>query len=133
MAGTLLSVAFTNLVGSPLAQAKPLRGIFTSVCDASQLTTDQPGSHDQHQHQQLQDLVAGASVLAVLVTRTDSPSRTEAALRQMLAAAPPGLRVPLLVLTTAPDLDQGVQEWLHTLPGMVLKQSSGNLQCLQCL
>ena len=94
----------------------PLRGIFTSVCDASKLTASQAGSQASKDH--LQSTMAGASVLVLLITRADNPSHTEASLTQMLAAAPSGLTTPLLILTTASDLHRGVQQWLSTLPGI---------------
>ena len=118
IADSLLSVAFTSLLGNPVSQTKPLHGIFTSVCDASRLTASPANSQASNDH--LQTVMAGASVLVLLITRADNPSHTEAFLMQMLAAAPVGLTMPLLILTTASDLHQGVQQWLSTLPGMRL-------------
>ena len=61
--------------------------------------------------------MAGSSALVLLLTRADNPARTEASLRALLGCAPVALKVPLVLLTTAPDLDRGVQQWLQTLPG----------------
>lgn len=111
-----LSVAFTDLRGSQPARAQPLSGIFTAVCDASSLTAEQQASRSSHS-QALQDTMAGSSALVLLLTRADNPGRTEASLRALLGAAPAALKIPLVLLTTAPDLHQGVQQWLKSLPG----------------
>ena len=109
-------MAFTDLRGSQLANAQPLSGIFTTVCDASSLTADHQANRNSHSLS-LQDTMAGSSALVLLLTRADNPARTEASLRALLGSAPAALKVPLVLLTTAPDLDQGVQQWLQTLPG----------------
>lgn len=112
------SVAFTDLRGSQPARAQPLSGIFTALCDASSLTAEQQASRNSNSHSQaLQDTMAGSSALVLLLTRADNPARTEASLRALLGAAPAATKVPLVLLTTAPDLHQGVQQWLKTLPG----------------
>lgn len=113
----LLSVAFTDLMGSPVTQAKSVSGIFTSVCDASNLATAQAGGH--RDAKELQETMAAASVLVLMITRSDNPAHTEACLKAILAASPAALKVPLLLLTTAADLHQGVQQWVNTLPGKV--------------
>lgn len=61
--------------------------------------------------------MAGSSALVLLLTRADSPAHTEDSLRALLGSVPAALKVPLVLLTTAPDLHQGVQQWLQTLPG----------------
>ena len=73
--------------------------------------------------------MAGASVLVLLVTRGDNPEHTEACLKTLLTSSPPKLTVSLLVLTTAPDLHHGVQQWMNTLPGQTLS----TVACRQCL
>ena len=115
LADGLLSVAFTNLRGSPLAQTQPLSGIFTTVCDASRMAA--ADSSRDGNLQSLQDTMAASSALVLLLTRADTPAHTEANLRALLGCAPIALKVPLVLLTTAPDLHQGVQQWLSTLPG----------------
>lgn len=117
-ADTLLSVAFTDLMSSSVSQHKPVSGIFTSACDASRLATAQLNRHSDAER--LQHTMAGASVLILLLTRADSPARTEACLESLLASSPPLSKVPLLVLTTASDLHQGVQQWMTTLPGQAI-------------
>ena len=117
-ADTLLSVAFTDLLSSSVSQHKPVSGIFTSVCDASRLATAQFNADSDAE--QLQHTMAGASVLILLLTRADSPAQTEACLASLLASSPPLSKVPLLVLTTASDLHQGVQQWVTTLPGQAI-------------
>ena len=112
----LLSMAFTDLSGSQLANAHSLSGIFTTVCDASSLTANHQASRNRCSPS-LQDTMAGSSALVLLLTRADNPARTEASLRALLGSAPVALKVPLVLLTTAPDLDRGVQQWLQTLPG----------------
>lgn len=112
----VLSVSFTDLRGSQPARTQPLSGIFTTVCDASTLTAD-PQATRSDPSQSLQATMAGASALVMLLTRADNPARTEASLRALLGAAPAALKVPLVLLTTALDLHQGVQQWLQTLPG----------------
>ena len=113
----LLSLAFTDLRGSQLASAPPLSGIFTTVCDASSLTADHQANRNSHSPS-LQDMMAGSSALVLLLTRADNPARTEGSLQALLDSAPAALKVPLVLLTTAPDLDRGVQQWLQTLPGL---------------
>ena len=108
-------MAFTNLRGSALAQAQPLSGIFTTVCDASRMTTADASRNGNLQP--LQDTMAASSAVVLLLTRADTPAHTEANLRALLGCAPLALKVPLVLLTTAPDLHEGVQQWLHTLPG----------------
>lgn len=129
---TLLSVAFTDLLSSSVSQHKPVSGIFTSVCDASQLATAQRNTDSDAE--QLQHTMAGASVLILLLTRADSPAQTEACLESLLASSAPLSKVPLLVLTTASDLHQGVQQWMTTLPGKIgeVWQRVGQLQTV-CL
>ena len=112
----LLKMAFTDLRASQLAKSHPvLSGIFTTVCDASSLTA--ADSSKNGQRQALQDSVAASSAIVLLLTRADKPAHTEASLGALLGSAPAALQVPLVLLTTAPDLHHGVQQWLHTLPG----------------
>ncbi len=101
-----------------MSQHKPISGIFTSVCDASRLATAQPNTDSDAE--QLQHTMAGASVLILLLTRADSPAQSEACLESLLASSPPLSKVPLLLLTTASDLHQGVQQWMTTLPGQAI-------------
>lgn len=49
--------------------------------------------------------------------RADDPQQSEAHLAAFLGATSPGLQFPLLLLTTAPDLHQGVEKWAAKLPG----------------
>ncbi|KAL3152304.1 hypothetical protein ABBQ32_001375 [Trebouxia sp. C0010 RCD-2024] len=112
----LLSVSFTDLRGSQPPKTQPTSGIFTTVCDASTLTAD-PQATWGDPSQALQGTMAGASALVVLLTRADNPAHTEASLRALLGASPSALKVPLVLLTTALDLHQGVQQWVQTLPG----------------
>ena len=105
----LISLAFTDLTRASSALLEPCQGIFTAVQDVSSLT-------DQHHTPGLTTATSSASALIMLITRADDPTQTQAQLAAILGASPLGLNSPLLLLTTAPDLHQGVERWLAALP-----------------
>lgn len=108
----LISLAFTDLSQATSSVLKPCQGIFTAVQDTSSLAVQSAESP----HADFVSACSGASALIMLITRADDPSQTHTQLSALLGAYPPGLQCPLLLLTTAPDLHQGVEHWLAALP-----------------
>lgn len=126
----LISLAFTDLTKATSSVLKPCQGIFTAVQDLSSLTPQTAQSPSS----ELASACSGASALILLITRADDPSHTQAKLSALLEACPPSLQFPLLLLTTASDLHQGVEHWLaalpEKLPGFRRHVSSFRVVCL---